>query len=78
LADRGGEGVEGDDTTVFLVRVVYGLFLRYDCRSVKLLLAGHGGEGRMRLDVTSVVESFVIGFAIVEIPSVVIPKKKSW
>jgi hypothetical protein len=25
-ADRGGEGVEGDGTTVFLVRVVYGLF----------------------------------------------------
>jgi hypothetical protein len=55
LAGRGGEGVEGDSTTVFLVRVVYGLFLRCDCRGVKLLLAGHGGEGRMRLDVTSVV-----------------------
>jgi hypothetical protein len=30
-------------------------FLRYDCRGVNLLLAGYGDEGRMRLDVTSVV-----------------------
>jgi hypothetical protein len=57
-ADRGGEGVEGDGTTVFLVRVVCCLFLRCDCRGVKLLLAGHGGEGRMRLDVASVVRTY--------------------
>jgi hypothetical protein len=61
LAGRGGEGVEGDDTTVFLVRVVYGLFFRCDCRGVKLLLAGHGGEGRMWLDVTSVVGTYCSG-----------------
>jgi hypothetical protein len=36
-------------------------FLRCDCRSVKLCLAGHGGEGRMRLDVTSVVGSYCSG-----------------
>jgi hypothetical protein len=54
LAGHGGEGVEEDGTTVFLVRVYYGLFLRCDYRGVKLLLAGHSGEGRMRLDVTSV------------------------
>jgi hypothetical protein len=53
--------VEGDGTTVFLIRVVYGLFLRCDCRGVKLLLAGHGGEGRMRLDVTSVVGTYCSG-----------------
>jgi hypothetical protein len=46
LVGRGGKGVEGDGTTVFLVRVVYGRFLRCDCRGVKLLLAGHDGEGR--------------------------------
>jgi hypothetical protein len=50
--------VEGDGTTVFLVRVVYGLFFRCGCRGVKLLLAGHGGEWRMRLDVTSVVGTY--------------------
>jgi hypothetical protein len=53
--------VEGDGTTVFLVRVVYGLFLRCDCRGVKLLLAGHGGEERMRLDVTSMVGTYCSG-----------------
>jgi hypothetical protein len=61
LAGRGGEGVEGDGTTFFLVRVVYGLFLRYDCRGVKLLLAGHGGEGRMRLDVSLEVGTYCSG-----------------
>jgi hypothetical protein len=61
LAGRGGEGVDRDGTTVFLVRVDYGLFLRCDCRGVKLLLAGHGGEGRMRLDVTSVVGTYCLG-----------------
>jgi hypothetical protein len=61
LAGRGGEGVEGDGTTVFLVRVVYGLFLRCDCCGVKLLLASHGGEGRMRLDVTLVVGTYSSG-----------------
>jgi hypothetical protein len=61
LAGRGGEGVEEDGTTVFLVRVIYGRFLRCDCHSVKLLLAGHGGEGRMRLDVTSVVGTYYLG-----------------
>jgi hypothetical protein len=60
-AGHGGEGVEGDGTTIFLVRVVCGLFFRCDCRSVKLLLAGHGGSGRMRLDVTSVVETYCSG-----------------
>jgi hypothetical protein len=54
-------GVEEDGTTLFLIRVVYGLFLRCDCRGVKLLLAGHGGEGRMRLDVTSVVTTYCSG-----------------
>jgi hypothetical protein len=60
-AGRGDEGVEEDGTTVFLVRVIYGLFLRYGCHGVKLLLAGHGGEGRMRLDVTSVVGTYCSG-----------------
>jgi hypothetical protein len=36
-------------------------FLRCDCRGVKLLLAGHGGEGRMRLDVSSVVGTYCSG-----------------
>jgi hypothetical protein len=54
-ADRGGEGVEGDGTTAFLVRVVYGLFLRCDCLVLKLLPAGHGGEERRRLNVASMV-----------------------
>jgi hypothetical protein len=53
--------VEEDSATVFLFRVVYGLFLRCDCRGMKLLLAGHGGEGRMRLDVTSVVGTYYSG-----------------
>jgi hypothetical protein len=61
LVGHGGEGVEGDGTIVFLVRVVYGLFLRCDCRGVKLLLAGHGGKGRMRLDVMSVVGTYCSG-----------------
>jgi hypothetical protein len=39
----------------FLFRVVCGLFLRCDYRVLKLLLAGHGGEGRRWLDVASVV-----------------------
>jgi hypothetical protein len=60
-AGRGGEGVEEDGTTVFLVMVIYGLFSRCDCRDVKLLLAGHGGEGRMRLDVMSVVGTYCSG-----------------
>jgi hypothetical protein len=63
-ADCGGEGVEEDGTTVFLVRVDYGLFLICDCRGVKLLLAGHGGEGRMRLDMTSVVGTYCSGSGI--------------
>jgi hypothetical protein len=53
--------VEEDGATVFLVRVFQGLFLRCDYRGVKLLLAGHGGEGRMRLDVTSVVGTYCSG-----------------
>jgi hypothetical protein len=53
--------VEEYGATVFLVRVFQGLFLRCDCRGVKLLLAGHGGEGRMRLDVTSMVGTFCSG-----------------
>jgi hypothetical protein len=53
--------VEEDGTTVFLVRVIYGLFLRCDCRGMKLLKASHGGEGRMRLDVTSVVGTYCSG-----------------
>jgi hypothetical protein len=53
--------VEEYGATVFLVRVFQGLFLRCDCRGVKLLLAGHGGEGRMRLDVTSVVGTYCSG-----------------
>jgi hypothetical protein len=60
-AGRGGEGVEEDGTTVFLVRVIYGIFLRCDCRSMKLLLAGHSGEGRMWLDVTSMVGTHCSG-----------------
>jgi hypothetical protein len=58
---HGGKGVEEDGTTFFLVRVIYGLFLRCDCRDMKLLLAGHGGEGRMQLDVTSVVGTYRSG-----------------
>jgi hypothetical protein len=46
---------------MFLVRVFYGLFLRCDCRGMKLLLAGHGGEGRMRLDETSMVGTYCSG-----------------
>jgi hypothetical protein len=53
--------VEEDGTTIFLVRVFQGLFLRCDCRGVKLFLAGHGGEGRMRLDVMSVVGTYCSG-----------------
>jgi hypothetical protein len=53
--------VEEDGTTIFLVRVVYGLFLRCDYRDMKLLLAGHAGEGRMRLDVMSVVGTYCSG-----------------
>jgi hypothetical protein len=53
--------VEEDGTIVFLVRVAYGLFLRCDCRGMKLLLAGHGGEGRMRLDVMLVVGTYCSG-----------------
>jgi hypothetical protein len=53
--------VEEDGATVFLVRVFQGLFLRCDCRYVKFLLAGHGGEGRMRLDVTSMVGTYCSG-----------------
>jgi hypothetical protein len=60
-AGRGGEGVEEDGSTVFLVKVIYSLFLRCDCHGVKLLLAGHGGEWRMRLDVTSVVGTYYSG-----------------
>jgi hypothetical protein len=58
---RGGEGVEGDGATALLVRVVCGLFLRCDCRVMKLLLAGHGGEGRMWLDVAWVVGTYCPG-----------------
>jgi hypothetical protein len=43
------------------VRVVCGLFFRCNCRGVKLLLVGHGGEGRMRLDVTLVVGTYCSG-----------------
>lgn len=57
-AGRGGEGVEGDGTTAFHFRVVCGLFLKCDCRVLKLLPAGHGGEGRRRLDVASVVGTY--------------------
>jgi hypothetical protein len=53
--------VEEDGATVFLVRVFQGLFLRCDSRGVKLLLVGHGGEGRMRLDVMSVVGTYCSG-----------------
>jgi hypothetical protein len=53
--------VEEDGATVFLVRVFQGLFLRCDCRYMKFLLAGHGGEGRMRLDVTSMVGTYCSG-----------------
>ena len=60
-AGRGGEGVEGDGTTAFLVRVVYGLFLRCDCLVLKLLPSGHGGEGRRRLDVASMVGTYCSG-----------------
>ena len=60
-AGRGGEGVEEDGTTAFLVRVVYGLFLRCDCRVLEPLPAGHGGEGRRRLDVASMVGTYCSG-----------------
>ena len=60
-AGRGGEGVKGDGTIAFLVRVVYGLFLRCDCCVLKLLPAGHGGEGRWRLDVASMVGTYCSG-----------------
>jgi hypothetical protein len=53
--------VEEGGTTVFLVRVFQGLFLRCDCHGVKLLLAGHGGKGRMWLDVMSVVGTYCSG-----------------
>ena len=60
-AGRGGEGVEGDGTTAFLVRVGYGLFLSCDCRVLNLLPAGHGGEGRRWLDVASMVGTYCSG-----------------
>ena len=60
-AGRGGEGAEEDGTTAFLVRVVYGLFLRCDCRVLETLPAGHGGEGRRRLDVASMVGTYCSG-----------------
>jgi hypothetical protein len=53
--------VEEDGTTIFLITVIYGPFLRCDCRGVKLLLASHSGEGRLRLDVTSVVGTYCSG-----------------
>jgi hypothetical protein len=53
--------VEGDGATTLLVRVVCGLFLRCDCHIVKLLLAGHGGQGRMWLDVASMVGTYYSG-----------------
>jgi hypothetical protein len=53
--------VEEYGATVFLIRVFQGLFLRCDCHGVELLLAGHGGEGRMRLDVMSVVGTYCSG-----------------
>jgi hypothetical protein len=62
--------VEENVTTVFLVRVIYGRFLRCDCRDVKLLLAGHGGEGRMQFDVTSVVGTYCLVFPISCLPDV--------
>jgi hypothetical protein len=53
--------VEGDGATALLIRVVCGLFLRWDCHVVKLLLAGHGGKGRMWLEVASVVGTYCSG-----------------
>jgi hypothetical protein len=61
LAGRGGEGVEGDGTIAFLVRVFRVFFLRCDCRVVKLSPAGHGGEGRRWLDVASMVGTYCSG-----------------
>jgi hypothetical protein len=60
-AGRGGEGGEGDDTIAFLVRVFRVVFLRCDCRVVKLPPAGHGGEGRRWLDVASMVGTYCSG-----------------
>jgi hypothetical protein len=52
LAGCGGKGVEEDGTTIFFVRVVYGLFLRYDYRGVKLLRRPWWrGEDAARCDV---------------------------
>jgi hypothetical protein len=53
LADHGGEGEEGDGTTVFLFRVVCVLLVVYGCRVLQLLLASLGGEGRRWLDVST-------------------------
>jgi hypothetical protein len=44
-----------------LLGLIMVFFLRCDCQGMKLLLAGHGGEGRMRLDVTSVVGTYCLG-----------------
>jgi hypothetical protein len=60
-AGRGGEGVEGDGTIAFLVRVFRVFFLRCDCRVVKLPPAGHGGEGRRWLGVASMVGTYCSG-----------------
>jgi hypothetical protein len=38
--------------------LICGIFLRCDYRIMKLLLAGHGGEGRMWLDVASMVGTY--------------------
>jgi hypothetical protein len=44
-AGRGGEGEEGDGTTVFFVRVVCVLMVVCSCRVLQFLPAGLGGEG---------------------------------
>jgi hypothetical protein len=45
-AGRGGEGAKGDDTTIFLVRVVCVLLVVCGCRVLQFLPASLGGEGR--------------------------------
>jgi hypothetical protein len=51
-AGRGGEGEEGDGTTVFLFRVCV-LLVVCGCHVLQFLPAGLGGEGSRRFDVST-------------------------
>jgi hypothetical protein len=52
LVGRGGEGEEGDGTTVLLFRVVCALLVVCGCNVLQLPPVGLGDMGRRRLDVS--------------------------